>query len=200
MESTSVISCEKLSTIAPRHLEQSFSFEKVIVYGMGNKKSPPFMLMLVGDNTDKMTEKLSQQNNLLQSEIRRLHEVPRVLEVKQIVIEEEEYYKNTYGGEVSSSAKVALDHVASKIAEVNFKKITIEFTLLNTAIFRLELRDNTTLFITVPLTEHKDLNKIEVVYNLFVEGEEIVSNSKNLPEVLEGAKELIGQRVEFTTA
>ena len=200
MESTSVIPSETLSTIAPKYSEQSFDFEGMIIYGTGNKKSPPFMLMLVGDNTDEMTEKLSQQNNLLQSEMRKLHAVPRALDVKQIVTEEEEYYKNTYGEEVSPAAKVALDHVAAKIAEVDFKKITVEFTLLNTAIFRLELRDDTTLFITVPLTEHKNLGKIEVVYSLFVEGEKIVSNYKNLNEVLEGAKELIGQRVEFTTA
>lgn len=192
---------EKLDEAVPivsKYSRQSFDFGKVKIRGTVGTKTIPFMPMIVKEGT--AMHKPFQQNDLLQSEIAKLYEIPRASKVTQIIAEEEKYYKNTFNGEVSSAAKIALNHVAAKVAEVNFKKITVEFTLLNTVIFRLELKDNTTLFITVPLTEHRDLDRVEVVYNLFIEGEEIVSNSKNLPEVLEGAKELIRQRVGFTTA
>ncbi len=196
-----VTTLEKLSEAVPivsRYPKEIIDLGEVKILGIVNTKTPPFVIVIAQERITKPM--CLQQDDQLQAEIAKLYEISQTSKVEQIIAEEEKYYEDTYRGEVSSAAKVTLGYVASKIAEVNFKKITVEFTLLNTAIFRLELRNSTTLFITAPLTEHKDLNKIEVVYNLFVEGEEIVSNSKNLLEVLEGAKELIGQRVEFTTS
>ena len=137
----------------------------------------------------------------LQSDIRNLYRLPQIAKIQQIILKEEKYYECTYQKEVSFEAKETLAHVTKKLAEVDFPQISVELTLLNTAIFCLKLKNgnDTNLFITIPLTAHKDLHNMEVVYNLFVGSEEVVSNCKRLDEVLEGAKELIGQSIEFTT-
>ena len=197
MESTLMNPSETVPITTSIHTEQSFSIGNVIVYSSGSKK---LFLIVAGSDTDSMIQRSSQQNDLLQSEMSMLYELPHVLKVKQTVAEEKEYFENTYDGEVLSSAETILNHVAEKVAEISFKELTVELTLLNTAIFHLRLKDSITLLITVPLIKHEDLNRIEVIYNLFLEDEEVVSSSKDLNEVLEGAKQLIGQRIGFTTA
>lgn len=203
-----LIDSTELTLPVPMPSRQEHSFK----YSMGRiescrsvRREKPYFLL--AETTPKgqcdvieELSRLSYENDLLQLEMKRLHEIPRVLKAEQIVATEEKYYKHTYNESISSEAKVMLNHVVKKLAKIEFKKLNLEFTLLNTAIFRLELKNNITLLVTIPLAKHENLDAMEVVYNLFVEGEEIVSNNRNLNEVLEGAKELIGQSVEFTTA
>ena len=197
MTSTSTDQNESILMGLHRHSERIFGIGDAVIRNVENERAPSWFIVV---QPNVVTQETFLQNNQIQSEIKMLYELPQISKVRQIVAKEKEHYKNTYEGEVSLNAEPTRDYVVGKIAEVNFKDLAVEFTLLNTAIFHLKLKDDITLLITVPLVEQEDLNEMEVVYNLFIENEEVVSGSKNLNEVLAGAKELIGQRVEFTTA
>ena len=142
-----------------------------------------------------MTREFSEQ-----LETQKLYEIAQASRVTEIIRKEKVYFKNTYNQKVGQNADVTLSYVAKKLAELNFIDLSVEFTLLNTAIFYIVLKKNVVLLITIPLAVHENLDRMEVIYNLFIEEEEVVSDCKNLNNVIKGGKELTSQNIGFTTA
>ncbi|SRR6266542_712469 len=87
-------------------------------------------------------------------------------------------------------AKQISNEIINKISEINFDDVAVEISPLNSLKLNIRTDQETLITIIKPFKELVDLKKDEVIFNIYINDECIISNAENLYELVDNIKKI----------